>query len=60
MYEKLTHQEVLDKHLHVMDLTAATLCSENNIDIFVFDMNAKGNIARAGKDLSFGTLISNK
>ena len=59
-FTKLTHQEVLDKHLHVMDLTAATLCSENNIDIFVFDMNAKGNIARAGKDLSFGTLISNK
>ena len=59
-FTKLTHQEVLDKHLHVMYLTAATLCSENNIDIFVFDMNAKGNIARAGKDMSFGTLITNK
>ncbi|HHX80585.1 MAG TPA: UMP kinase [Acholeplasmataceae bacterium] len=59
-YTKLTHQEVLDKHLNVMDLTAATLCKENNIDIFVFDMNVKGNIAKAVNDFSIGTLISNK
>ena len=59
-YSKLTHQEVLDKRLNVMDLTAATLCKENDIDIFVFDMNVKGNIARAVNDFSLGTLISNK
>lgn len=59
-FTKLTHKEVLDKHLNVMDLTAATLCSENNIDIFVFDMNEKGNIAKAAKDFSFGTIITNK
>ncbi len=59
-FKNLTHQEVLDKHLSVMDLTAATLCKENDIDIFVFDMNEKGNIARAVNDFSIGTLISNK
>lgn len=59
-FDKLTHQEVLDMHLNVMDLTAATLCKENNIDIFVFDMNVKGNMARAVNDFSIGTLISNK
>ncbi len=59
-FTKLTHQELLDKNLHVMDLTAATLCKENDIDIFVFDMNVKGNIARAANDFSIGTLISNK
>lgn len=59
-YDKLTHQDVLDKNLKVMDLTAATLCKENDIDIFVFDMNVKGNIARAVNDFSIGTLISNK
>lgn len=59
-FERLTHQEVLDKHLNVMDLTAATLCSENNIDILVFDMNVKGNIKRAVNDFSIGTLISNE
>lgn len=59
-YERLTHQEVLDKHLNVMDLTAATLCTENDIDILVFDMNVKGNIKRAVDDFSIGTLITNK
>ena len=59
-FEKLTHQEVLDKNLSVMDLTAATLCKENDIDIFVFDMNKRGNMARAVNDFSIGTLISNK
>lgn len=59
-YTKLNHQDVIAKKLAVMDLTAATLCMENDIDIFVFDMNVKGNIARAVKDPSIGTLITNK
>jgi uridylate kinase len=59
-FERLTHQEVLDKHLNVMDLTAATLCGENNIDILVFDMNVKGNIKRSVNDFSIGTLITNE
>ncbi len=59
-FTKLTHHEVIDKGLHVMDLTAATMCSENDIDIFVFDMNVKGNIAKAANDYSFGTIITNK
>ena len=59
-FTKLTHDEVIDKHLQVMDLTAATMCSENDIDIFVFDMNVKGNIAKAAQDYSFGTIITNK
>ena len=59
-FKILTHQELLDKHLNVMDLTAATLCSENNIDILVFDMNVPGNFARAVQDYSIGTLITNK
>ena len=45
-YTKMTHQEILDKNLAVMDLTAATLCSQNNVDIYVFDMNEKGNISK--------------
>lgn len=59
-FTKLTHQDLLEKNLKVMDLTAATLCSENDIDIYVFDMNKKGNIAKAATDFSFGTLISSK
>lgn len=59
-FTTLTHDDLVDKHLSVMDLTAATMCAENNIDIFVFDMNEKGNIAKAANDFSFGTLITNK
>ncbi|HHU55160.1 MAG TPA: UMP kinase [Acholeplasmataceae bacterium] len=59
-YTRLTHKELLENNLHVMDLTAATLCSENNIDIIVFDMNVKGNIKKAVDDFSIGTLITNK
>ena len=59
-YTKLTHKEVIEKHLNVMDLTAATLCLENDIDIVVFDMNVQGNIRKAAIDPSIGTLITNK
>ena len=59
-YTKLSHAEVINKQLGVMDLTAATLCMQNDIDIIVFDMNVKGNIARVAKDPSIGTLVTNK
>lgn len=56
-YTTLKYEEMLNKHLSVMDLTAATLCQENNIRIVVFDMNVKGNIAKVMKDFSIGTII---
>lgn len=59
-YTKLSHSEVINKKLGVMDLTAATLCMENDIDILVFDMNVPGNIAKAACDPSIGTLVTNK
>ena len=52
--------ELLERKLEVMDLTASTLCESNNIDIFVFDMNVKGNIKKAANDLSIGTLVTSK
>ena len=57
-YTSLTYEELIDKKLGVMDLTAATLCRENNIKIMVFDMNVKGNIKKAATDFSIGTIIS--
>jgi len=56
----LSHQELLEKKLEVMDLTASTLCASNGIDIFVFDMNVKGNIKKAASDLTIGTLVTSK
>ena len=38
-YTKLTYQQMLNEKLEVMDLTAASLCSDNDIDTVVFDMN---------------------
>ena len=59
-YTHLTYSELIDKKLGVMDLTAATLCRENDIQIIVFDMNVKGNIKKAVTDFSIGTVIANK
>ncbi len=56
-YLTLTHQDVLQQQLHVMDSTAAALCHDNNIDICVFDMNVQGNIKKAIMGEAIGTLI---
>ncbi len=56
-YETLTHHDVLENRLEVMDSTAAALCKDNNIDIIVFDMNIKGNIRRAALGENIGTVI---
>ena len=56
-YSNLKFDDLVNQHLEVMDLTAATLCSENNIKILVFDMNVEGNISKAYEDITIGTLI---
>lgn len=57
-YDKITYSEIIHDSLGVMDLTACTLCMENNVDIIVFDMNVKGNIKKASIDYSIGTYIT--
>lgn len=59
-YSYLTYNEMISKHLQVMDLTAATLCSENDLKIVVFDMSVKGNIVKVISDPSIGTIIANE
>lgn len=56
-YEQLTHHQVLDKDLQVMDSTAAALCKDNGIEIIVFDMNTHGNIRRVAAGEKIGTKI---
>ncbi len=56
-YESLTHQDVLEKDLKVMDSTAASLCRDNNISIHVFALAEKGNILKAIYGEPIGTLI---
>ena len=56
-YDELTHMEVLEKDLKVMDLTAATLCRDNNIAIHVFGISGEGNIMKAVCGEKIGTII---
>ncbi|MBR3212748.1 MAG: UMP kinase, partial [Firmicutes bacterium] len=49
--------EVLEKNLKVMDLTAATLCRDNNIAIHVFGISGEGNIMKAVCGEKIGTII---
>ena len=60
MYEELTFAEILNKNLAVMDSTAASLCKDNNLNLIVFNMNNRGNIARAVKGEKIGTLVKVK
>jgi uridylate kinase len=56
-YEEITFQEVYDKGLNVMDMTAFTLCQENKLPIIVFDMNKPGNFMRLMQGETIGTLV---
>ncbi|MBO4468536.1 MAG: UMP kinase [Clostridia bacterium] len=56
-FDNLSHNEILQKQLHVMDATAASLCMENNINILVFNLEDPDNIIRAVKGEPVGTLV---
>ncbi len=57
-YDTLTFDEAYEKNLKVMDMTAFTLCKENNLPILVFDMNRKGNLEKVVAGENIGTLVS--
>ncbi len=57
-YDKISYQEVYEKGLNVMDLTAITLCQENKLAIVVFDMNKEGNFLKICQGENIGTLVS--
>src|SRR5210317_1767946 len=56
-FNELTYREVIEKNLKVMDLTAITLCMDNNLPIIVFDLNKTGNIYKVVTGESTGTYI---
>ena len=57
-YENVSYDEVLSKSLAVADAAAFSLCRENKLPIVIFDLKSKGNIKRAVKGESVGTLVS--
>ncbi len=56
-FSEITFADVYEKNLNVMDMTAITLCQENNLPIIVFDMNKPGNFMRIAKGEPIGTLV---
>lgn len=57
-FKKLSFSDVISKGLKVMDMTAFTLCQENNLPIIVFDMNATGNLLKVVTGKQVGTLVN--
>lgn len=56
-YSEISFDEAYEKKLKIMDLTAFTLCQENNLPIYVFDMNTKGNLVRIVNGEHLGTIV---
>ena len=57
-FDKISFTDVIQRNLKVMDMTAFTLCQENNLPIIVFDMNKPGNLIEVVKGNTVGTLVS--
>jgi len=56
-FSEISYEEVMQKGLNVMDMTAFTLCKENKLPIIVFDMNTPGNLLKILKGENIGTLV---
>lgn len=56
-FDSITYDEVYNRGLRVMDLTATALCKENNLPIVVFDMDTPGNLAKVVAGEKIGTLV---
>lgn len=57
-FDHLTYDEAIVKNIRVMDLTAMTMCKDNNLDMLVFGMEGEGNVTRALLGESLGTVVT--
>ncbi|HKB86959.1 MAG TPA: UMP kinase [Ignavibacteriaceae bacterium] len=58
-YENISYLDILKKNLRVMDLTAVSLCQENNLPMIVFNMDIPGNLLHLAEGNPIGTMINN-
>ncbi len=58
-FDTITYDEIYTRGLKVMDLTATTMCKENNLPIVVFDMDTNGNLKKVMQGEPIGTLVHN-
>lgn len=59
-FEKISYLDILKKNLRVMDLTAVSLCQENNLPMMVFNMDVPGNLLKLVQGEAIGTFINNE
>lgn len=58
-FDEITFDEVYNRHLKVMDLTATAMCKENNLPVYVFNMDVVGNLKKVMEGEPIGTLVHN-
>lgn len=58
-FDDITFDEVYNRHLKVMDLTATAMCKENNLPVYVFNMDVVGNLKKVLEGDPIGTLVHN-
>ena len=56
-FDRISFDEIYNRGLKVMDLTATTMCKENNLPIIVFNMDKKGNLKKVITGENIGTLV---
>jgi uridylate kinase len=56
-FDEITYEEAIRSNLKIMDLTAFTMCRENDLPILVFDMNKKGNLRKVIEGIKTGTIV---
>jgi len=56
-FDEISYDEIYNRNLKVMDLTATTMCKENNMPIYVFNMDEYGNLNKVVKGEKIGTLV---
>jgi uridylate kinase len=58
-FHDITYEEVIARGLKVMDITATAMCMQNDLPIYVFNMDEKGNLKRVMEGAEIGTLVHN-
>ncbi len=59
-FDTLTFDQVIERNLKVMDMTAFAMCRDNNIALHVFNMDVAGNLEKVIDGANIGTMVNNK
>ena len=57
-FDTISFDEIYERNLRIMDLTATTMCKENNLQVLVFNMDETGNLQRVMNGENIGTIVT--